>query len=87
MNEFEKELLTIAYNNYLKSPFETAKFVLKNGNDFMNYHTAAQYLVDENLIIPISDNIMSDSISVFDIVLEFDITDKGISAMKNILKR
>lgn len=87
MNKFESELMSIAYKNYLQTGSTYGSFQMRNGNDFMSYHTAAQHLVEKNYIIALSDNIFSDSVSVFDFLLEFEITSLGISVLEEALKK
>ena len=77
MNKFESELLSIAYKNYLR---------MRNGNDFMYYHTAASYLCDNEYLEALSDNILEDSISIFDNLLEFELTEKDLDYCKSNLK-
>lgn len=86
MNKFESELLSIAYKNYLQTGSTYGSFRMRNGNDFMYYHTVASYLCDNEYLEALSDNILEDSISIFDNLLEFELTEKGLDYCKSNLK-
>lgn len=86
MNKFEIELLKLNYDSYQNTGSRYCTYRFKNANEFIYYTSAARYLDDDGLIEGISDNIFQSSISVFNNLLEFEITDKGINYVEQNLK-
>lgn len=81
MGKFEMELLKLAYENYQKTGDAAAEKLLKNGDEFLYYTSAAEYLAEQNYIIPLSDNILADRVDISDIsgtLLRFELTEKGL---------
>lgn len=74
MNKFEIELLKIAYENYRKTGEATGTTLGKNGNDLFYYSTALDSLVEEEYVVPTSDNYGPSHIALR---VSYELTDKG----------
>lgn len=83
MNKFQKELLKLSYENYYKTNNRTFRFNPKNGNNLFYYTNAAEIPSNKGYIIPQSDNIHAPTINQFNVVIVFEITDKGINYITN----
>ena len=88
MTKFECNLLKLAYGNYQKSGSSYAELLPKNGDELAYYTSAAEYLSEEGYIVPLSDNIHADSISVTSggLLIRYELTDRGLHYAKENIK-
>lgn len=78
------ELLSKAYEHYLKSYDRHFSYQFKNGNDLFYSINGAQQLDRDGYIDNVSDNVYSSQISIVPLdPIVFDLTDKGIGYMRS----
>ncbi len=88
MTKFELNLLKLAYSNYQKSGSSYAELLPANSDELAHYTTIAEYLSDEGYIVPLSDNICADSISVTSggLLICYELTERGLRRVKENIK-
>ncbi|WP_431030126.1 hypothetical protein [Lysinibacillus sp. LZ02] len=86
MNKFEKHLLHLALENFRKNGSSYTEFQTQNQYELFYYTEAANYLYENEHLIPHSDNITSHSIGVLpdDMLLCYELTDEGLSVAKSV---
>lgn len=85
MNKFENELLKIAYENYRKSGKATGVTIGRNGDEIFHYSNALDSLVEQEYVIPTSDNYDPNSINILAPRVSYELTDKGFQyALANL---
>ncbi len=78
------ELLTKAYNHYLKTYDRHFSYLFQNGNDLFLSVSGAQQLERDGYIDNVSDNVYSSKISIVPVEpITFNLTDKGIDYMRS----
>ncbi len=78
------ELLTKAYNHYLKTYDRHFSYLFQNGNDLFFSVNGAQQLERDGYIDNVSDNVYSSKISIVPVEpITFNLTDKGIDYMRS----
>lgn len=85
MNQFELQLLQVAYENYIKTGNACGNVLPRNGNELMYLTDAAEWLSESEYIIPLSDNIGSTTITNLNIC--YELTELGLQYAINHFKK
>lgn len=85
MSQFEKYLLELAYNNYLKTYDLEFKFVPKNSNDLVHTINSLNSLEESGYVEVLSDNLNKDTLNLLteDMIFIFKLNDKSLSLIRN----
>lgn len=85
MSQFEKYLLELAYNNYLKTYDLKFRFVPKNTNDLVHTINSLNSLKESGYVEVLSDNLNKDTLNLLteDMIFIFKLNDKSISLIRN----
>ena len=78
MNQIQNEILAICYANWRETGSSYGELLIKNSNMFTRYFLNTRYLCEEGYLNAISDNIYSEHISITDMLLKFELTQKGL---------
>ena len=78
MNKYALKLLETAYKNYRQSGIARADVRGSNAEEIAYYFNAAEFLVEQGFITPLSNNIGYDSIDLFNSVIRYELTDLGL---------
>lgn len=86
MDKFEKYLLNLAYDNYLKTNDLKFKFLPKNSEELVQTRNALNSLKNNEYINVLSDNLNNNIFNILsnnDMVFIYSLTNKAISLIKD----
>lgn len=84
LNIFEKHLLKLGYENYLKNGISYTEFHPNNPKETLYYSDAAEYLEESEHLLVHSNNIATRPVNIFnsDSLIRYELTDKGLLEAK-----
>ncbi|QSB09700.1 hypothetical protein JTI58_22425 [Lysinibacillus fusiformis] len=86
MNHYEKQFLKLGLENFYKSGSSYSEVQPKNSQELIDFTNVAKQLYENEWLIPHSDNIFSNSVSIVpnETLICYELTDKGLSEAKNL---
>lgn len=88
MFEFEKRLLTLAYQHYLGTEENLYRFVPNGANELAHTINSLNSLEQDGYVEVLTDNLDKDTLDLLseDIVFLYLLTDKGLSFIRDAIK-